>query len=198
MKFLLVLALTSSFAYGNSSLRHRIKQGIVLLTKSPIVSKIQQGVGAGLVAITISCSLASCGNGIFGEEYEFGDHIYFVRDGVAYSGIVDRELDDGSYLIDSINGTNMRTTVAIDEIEGEYIPRPTLEGQSVILQGISEGIKYRHGSIRVVYDNDYVEIKITHETMYNDDLIKLSEPYRVFVDRDASLQEGGFVIGNYF
>lgn len=201
MKLLLVLALASTFClgpvYGNSSLRHKIKQGVIQLT-SPIVSKIQQRVGAGLLAITISCTLASCGTGILGEDYDRGDHIYFVRDGVAYSGIVSHELDNDLYVIRNVNGTNMETTVAIDAIKGEYAKGSKLMGKSVVLQGVADGVKYRHGNIRVVYDNDYVEIKITHQTMYNDDLIKLAEPYRVFVDRDASLQEGGFVIGDYF
>lgn len=195
--FLITLLLASNFSYS-SPLRHKVKQGFVRISKSPIVSKIQQKVASGLVAITISCTALSCGNGIFGEGYSRGDNIYFVRNGLAYSGVVERDLGDDLYLIENINGTNMQTTATIDEIEAQTVYQPELVGRTVVLEGIADGVKYRRGTIREVYENDYVEIRITHEIMYNNDLIRLSEPYRIFIDRERSLNEGGFVIGNFF
>lgn len=177
------------------SLLHGIKNHRALVSTNAVVAKFQRGVLAGTAAIVIACGSLGCS-----EDYDRGDRVYFVRDGVAYGAEVQRELDDGDYLV-RVNDTSTVTTVDKDEIAGEHDAdgdERELEGARVVLDGDGDKIKYRRGILKRFYDNNYVEIRITHEVMFNDDVVKLAEPYTIFVRDDISLQEGGFEVGDFF
>ena len=200
---LMVLLLHSS-VYAGIRLPARVaknKSSTVLKENSfahKLWHKAVRGAGITFAALVITCGGMSCSE-FNDEDYDYGDRVYYVRGGKAYAGMVTRELDDDKYLV-KVNGTNMQTTVDEQEISGVYNPDQEeflLEGSAVVLIGDRDGVKYRNGVLKRYYDNDFVEIRITHETMYNDDLVELADPYIIFVNEDASLQDGGFAFGDF-
>ena len=171
------------------------KNILTVLEANPTIGKIVRGVGSAALIFTLTCGNMSCG-----VYPSVGEKLYFVRGGLAYGGVVKQRLDDGMYLV-KVNGTNQTTTISKSEIGGEYDPSRDecrLEGSAVVLAGDRDGIKYRNGILKHYYEDGYVEIRITHETMHNDNVVELHEPYTIFVDEDASLHEGGFVIGDFY
>ena len=196
---LIALCLSVSVYAGKRLPVLKSKDSVIVLKKNAFVSKLWRGVGITATAFVLTCgSMIGCGE-IDGDDYDYGDRVYFVRGGVAYAGMITQELDNDQYLV-KVNGTNMQTTVDEDEISGVYDPDSDeyrLEGSGVVLAGNRDGVKYRHGVLKRFYDNEFVEIRITHETMHNDDLVELAEPYIIFVKEGASLQEGGFAFGDF-
>ena len=172
------------------------KNIVSMLKENPIVGKLVRGAGYGVLTLAFCVNMMSCG---LHAPYA-GDKIYFLRDGLAYGGVVKKQLDDGTYLV-KVNGTNQTTTISRSEIGGEYEPsreERLLEGSAVVVAGDRDGIKYRNGVLKRYYNDGYVEIRITHETMHNDNIVELHEPYTIFADEDAPLPKGGFVIGDFY
>ena len=192
---MLVVLCLSFNVYASKHLPASTSKNIVsILKESPALSKFWGGVGSAALIFILACGNMSCG---MGTPY-VGENLYFIRDGLAYGAEVTEYLPNNRYRV-KVNGTNKTTTISKSEIEGKrarswfYTSDP-----SVVLAGNRAGIKYRHGVLKRHYDNDYVEIRITHETMHNDNVIELHEPYIIFVDKDASLEEGGFVYGDFY
>lgn len=204
MKYILVLLLfatTSVYANHSLSWLHQFKHRTISVANSTVVDKLLPLLIAGAAAVMIACSTTGCSEFEYQDyEYEYNERIYFLRNGLAYSGQVKKPLDDDRYVV-QVNDTDERTTVSENDIRGRYAPNKKeyfLQGEAVLLEGNREGIKHRHGTIVRFYDDGYVEIRIIYETTFSDDHIELADPYTIFVDENLTLAEGGFVVGNFF
>ena len=172
------------------------KNILTVLEANPTIGKLVRGVGSAALIFTLTCGNMSCG---ISPPYT-GDKLYFMRSGLAYGGAVKQRLDDGTYLV-KVNGTEQTTTISKSEIGGEYDPsfdERQREDCAVVLAGDRDEVKHRHGVLKRYYDDGYVEIRITQETMYNNDVVELHEPYTIFADKDAPLDKGGFVVGDFY
>ena len=155
------------------------------------------------VAVCCLIAVRNSNNPPPSDECRYGDRVYFSRDGLSYAGVVVKKfLGSGQYQVKITEADRvMLMMVTKDEIEGIHNPDTSsylFEGQTVVLLGDRDEIRYRHGILRRVYNDNSAEIRIWREIGHDDDVVAIAKPYTIFVQRDIPLIEGGFVLETDF